>query len=120
MRWNKLEVECIEVGKPDVTIYRLSGGLTGSAESYQFLEDLRKQTRKHPSSVVINLEQVEHVSSAGVGILAACYTSATNADKRLCLSHVSNRVRMILDVVKISDVLCIFETEKEAVEKICK
>ena len=49
MRWNKLEVECIEVGKPDVTVYRLSGGLTGSPESYQFLENLRNQTRKHPS-----------------------------------------------------------------------
>ena len=120
MRWNKLEVECIEVGKPDVTVYRLSGGLTGSPESYQFLENLRNQTRKHPSPVVINLEQVEHVSSAGVGILAACYTSATNVDRRLCLAHVSNRVRMILDVVKISDVLCIFATEKEAIQGVCK
>ena len=66
------------------------------------------------------VEQVEHVSSAGVGILAACYTSATNVDRRLCLAHVSNRVRMILDVVKISDVLCIFATEKEAIQGVCK
>jgi hypothetical protein len=43
-----------------------------------------------------------------------------NAEKRLCLAHVSNRVRMILDVVKISDVLCIFETEQAAIEGVCK
>ena len=60
------------------------------------------------------------MSSAGVGILAACYTSATNAEKPLCLAHVSNRVHMILDVVKLSDVLCIFDNEDEAIRGICK
>lgn len=120
MQWSKLEIECVEVGEPNVRVFRLSGGLTGGAESYQFLEDMRIRMRKNPCPVILNLEKVEHINSAGVGILAACYTSGMNAGKPLALSNVSGRIKTILEVVKLSDVLSFFPTEKEAIEDAAK
>jgi anti-anti-sigma factor len=115
MGWSKLEAELIEMEEPKVSLFRLSGGLTGSSESYEFLDLLREQVRKHPAPVVLSLRGVEHANSAGVGILAACYTSVTNASQKICLAEVPNRLKAILDVVKLSDCLCILPTEEEAI-----
>ena len=113
-----LEVERVDLEEPAVTVYRLRGELTGGPESYAFLEELRTRARATPAPVVINLAGAEHVNSSGVGILAACYTSVTNAGGRICIASASRRLQTILDVVKLSDCFCLFPTEEEAVRQV--
>jgi anti-anti-sigma factor len=113
--WNKLEVEKIERQDPAALVYRLSGILTDTHEAYEWLEDLRKAARRKDSPyIVINLEEVEHMPSSGVGILAACYTSVSNSGGRMCLAGVSDRVQSILELVGIWDILTHFPTEAAA------
>jgi anti-anti-sigma factor len=116
--WKKLEVKWVEHGEAPVTVYHLSGLLTNSPESYAFLDELLDRVRKGHNRVVINLEQVGHITSAGVGILAACYTSVTNAGGKVCLSRVPERGRAILNVVGLLALVGECPTEEEAIRRV--
>ncbi|MBU1699413.1 MAG: STAS domain-containing protein [Candidatus Eisenbacteria bacterium] len=112
--WEKLEVERIEHEDPEAVVYRLSGVLTDRKDCFDFLDTLRQDVRRGGSCLIINLEKCEHVTSAGVGILAASYTSVTNAGGRMCLVGASNRVLTLLKLVGLLSVMNHYTLELEA------
>ncbi|MBD3160801.1 MAG: STAS domain-containing protein [Candidatus Latescibacteria bacterium] len=114
----KLEFDRVERSAPAVVLYRLTGGLIGSPESYDFLEEIRAQAKRSDAPIVLNMEGLEQVNSTGVGILAACYTSVTNAGGKICLASVPKRLKTILDVVRLTDVLCVLGGEEEAIREV--
>ncbi len=114
--WHKLEVEQTE--REGVEVYRLSGALTSSHEAYSFLEQLMDQVHRGGRRFVLNLERVETLTSAGVGILAACYTSVTNGGGRIRLAQVPVRAKTILKVVHLLDLLGDHPSEEEAVRSV--
>lgn len=113
--WDKLTVEQDERAEAGVVIYRLQGLLTNTPESYAFLDECAHRIRKGARKIVLNIEGVEHITSAGVGILAACYTSLTNAGGRMALASVPSRARVILNVLKMLELLGDYATEEDAV-----
>jgi len=117
-KWDKFGVErsdVTEVGIP-VAVFRLHGVLTNTPESYAFLEDVQGETRKKGLRCVINLEEVDHLTSAGLGIIAACYTSVSNSGGQMCLTGITGRVRVILNVMRMLDVIQNAASEGEAVK----
>jgi anti-anti-sigma factor len=117
-QWKNLQVERHDRVEPRVTIWRLSGLLTSGKEGYAFLDDLREALRERPGPVLINLERVEHVTSAGVGVLAAAYTSAANAKTRLMLAAIPRQAHTVLSILNLLAIIEHAETEEEAVAKL--
>jgi anti-sigma B factor antagonist len=115
---HKLEYERVERSGPAAAVYRLSGALVGSPESYEFLEEIRTQAKRSDAPIILNMEGIEQVNSTGVGILAACYTSVTNAGGKICLASVPRRLQTILDVVHLTEVLCSLGDEEEAIRRV--
>ena len=109
-----LQVTRDEPGDPRAVIFRLAGKVTGTRECYEFLEDVRDAIRAGRTMVVLNLERVEKMSSPGIGILAACYTSAVRADSRLGLVAVPEPVAVLLQIVRLWDLLPRYASEQEA------
>ncbi len=89
-----------EITKPrdGVAVFTLKGRLYGYQPCWDFLEELRDST-KTSKGIVLDLGEVEYADSTGVGILASAYTSVTNAEGKLILSCLNDRVRTILDVL---------------------
>ena len=116
--WKKLDVRWVEYGDVPVTVYHLSGLFTSSPESYAFLDQFQERVRKGHNRVVINLQGVDAITSAGVGILAATYTSATNASGRMCLAQVPDRARAILNIVGLLTVIGECASEEEAIRRV--
>jgi len=114
--YSKFKVVRDEEQAPGVLVYRLSGLLTSSHETYEFLEDLRRRLREEAPRAVLNLEGLERITSGGVGIIAACYTSAVNAGGRLVLAAVPKPVETILNIVHLLNVIESFPTEREALQ----
>jgi anti-anti-sigma factor len=112
--WEKLTVERVERSESGASIYRLRGLLSNTPESYAFLDEFSQRVRKGERKVVLNIEGIEHVTSAGVGILAACYTSLTNAGGKMALALVPSRARVILNVLKMLEFLGDHPTEEAA------
>ena len=113
--WHKLEWEHLKPENPGVILFRVNGALNGSGECYDFLEDVRKEIKSEIKHVVINLDGVERINSAGVGILCACYTSITNSDGKMYLVGVNDRNQMLMKVVGLWDQLLHFPLEKDVV-----
>jgi anti-anti-sigma factor len=109
-----LEVQRESHGDPAVVVFRLSGKMTGTHESYEFLEDVRTEIRSGVRAVLLNLEKVERMSSPGIGILAACYTSVTRAGSRMGIVAVPEHVAALLRIVCLWDMLPRYATEGEA------
>lgn len=101
---------------PEVVIYRLAGKLTGTPACYEFLEDVRDDVRAGCRAVVLHLGRIERVSSPGIGILAACYTSIMGAQGRMSLVAVPEQTRMLLQLVCLWNLLPNHATEQEAIE----
>ena len=90
----------------------------GGKEGYAFLDDLRAQLRERPGAVIINLSRVEHVTSAGVGVLAAAYTSAVNAGARLILAAIPKQAEAVLGILRLLSVIEHDATEDGALDRI--
>ena len=111
--WEKLEWETIVPENPGVILLRLSGALSSSRESYALLDEVRDNLRANYKKIVFNLENVERLTSAGVGILCACFTSIANSKGKMYLVGVSDRNRTLLDIVGLWDQLLHFSSESE-------
>jgi anti-anti-sigma regulatory factor len=100
MREHKsLEVERIERPVLGGVIYRLSGKLVGTPEGYEFLENVRDDVRDGVTLIALDLEAVERVTSPGIGILAACFTSLKKANGRFILVATPEPVRALMELV---------------------
>ncbi len=114
-KWERFIAERSESGGGGVTVFRFSGVLTNTRESYDFLDHVQEETRKRPMRIVLNLAGLEHLTSAGLGIIAACFTSVTRSGGKMCLAGAEGRVRVILNVMRMLDVIQNTATEEEAI-----
>ncbi|MEX0269440.1 STAS domain-containing protein [Leptolyngbyaceae cyanobacterium UHCC 1019] len=62
-----------------------------------------------PSSVMIDMSQVDFLDSSGVMAIAHGLKLARSANKRFCLCSVSRAVYMVLELTQLDSVLEIFE-----------
>ena len=113
--WAELDFERITPENPHVILYRLSGALTGSKQSYDFLETVKRDIKTGFTTVVINLSQVERITSSGIGIVCTCLTSAQSADGRLIIVGVSERNQALMRSVGVWAVVTHFASEDELV-----
>lgn len=98
-----------------VLVYGLAGSLTSEKEAYELLEEIRTRVEGRWRKFVIDLGGVERMTSAGVGILAAAYTSLTRADGTLVLAALPRHCHSILDLVGLLKVMPYTETVEQAV-----
>ncbi|MCA9726276.1 MAG: STAS domain-containing protein [Candidatus Eisenbacteria bacterium] len=112
--WKKLESQRIDHEQPQAVVYRLSGVLTDTKEAFDLLDDLRKAIRDGSPLIVINLEKIDHLTSAGIGVLAAAYTSAKRDGSRICLTNVADRGRSLLELVGLWALIEHRDTEADA------
>ncbi|MFH1842938.1 MAG: STAS domain-containing protein, partial [bacterium] len=93
----------------------MTGLLTDTRDCYDLLEDIRDQIKRGYTGFVFNLENVGRVTSCGIGLLAACYTSVKNANGKLCFAAAPEIVRSVVTVVGLGDVFVMYPTEEEAI-----
>jgi anti-anti-sigma factor len=115
-KWDKLRVERADRADVGVAVFRLSGVLDSGPETYAFLEQVQFEAHKGPARIVLDLRGVTMMTSAGVGIIAACFTSVSNSGGKLCIASVAGRAQTILNVVRLLDVVASAPDEDAAVK----
>ena len=114
--WKKLQSERIVHDQPKAVVYRLTGVLTDTKEAFELLDDIRGAIADDYPLIVINLEKIDHLTSAGIGVVAAAYTSAKRDGSRICLAGVADRGRSLLELVGLWSLLDHAQTEMEALQ----
>jgi anti-anti-sigma factor len=113
--YSHFKVERDDQAAPGILVYRLKGLLTNAPETYEFLEELRQRLREESPRAVLDLHGLERITSGGVGIIAACFTSAVNAEGKLALAAVPKPIEAILNIVCLLQVVPSFATEAQAI-----
>jgi anti-sigma B factor antagonist len=107
-----MEISERNTGK--VTVLDLSGKITlgeGDVLLKDKLYSLLNQGRK---DVLLNLENVQYVDSAGLGAIVAAYTTMTRDGGSLKLANVTKKMQDLLSITKLLTVFETFDSEAEA------
>jgi anti-sigma B factor antagonist len=98
----------------DVAIVDLAGRITlgeGSGMLRGAIKDLVASGQKN---ILLNLEQVTYLDSAGLGEMVGSYASITNAKGTVRLLHPQAKVHDLLQITKLYTVFQAFDDEAEA------
>ena len=112
--WKAMEWQTAVDAASGIRVYRLTGVLTDSRDAYTLIEQVRAEVRSDPHPVLLNLAEVEQLTSAGVGMVATLYTSAQNAKSVFALCGPTVRTRHLLEIVHLLQFIPVFDNEAEA------
>jgi anti-sigma B factor antagonist len=100
----------------DVVIVDIIGQLR-LGEGTNVVRDLvRELMGKNYKNILLNLADVRHIDSAGVGELMSCYTSVRNQGGQLKLMNLNKNVHNLLQITKLYTVFDIEEDEGKALQ----
>jgi anti-sigma B factor antagonist len=99
----------------DVTILDLKGKMT-LGEGDELLKDkINSLASQGHKKLVLNLEGVPYIDSAGLGEIVRTYTSISRQGGKLKLLNVSKRIYDLLVITKLVTIFDSYEDEQEAV-----
>ena len=98
----------------DVTILDLRGRSTIDGESELLDNRLRKLIANGVSRVLLNLTDLTQVDSSGVGVIIDTYVSLKDQGGDLKLLCPRGRVREVLRVLRLLEIIPYFENETKA------
>ena len=98
----------------DVTIVDLRGSATIGAESDELSEHLSKLISAGALKLLLNLTEVTQLDSSGISAIVGTYVSLGRQAGSLKLLRPRGRVRTVLRVVRLREVIPTFEDEAEA------
>ena len=98
----------------DVSVMRVKGRVD-SETAPELDEALTKLLQNNRNKIVLDLQGVEYMSSAGLRAMVKAYQGAKSAGGDLRLACVSNPVEVILRTVGMMQMLQMYPTDQEAV-----
>ena len=107
-----MKVKVREIGH--VTIVDLSGKITIGEGDVVLREQVHGLLEAGHLHILLNLEKVSYMDSAGIGELVACYKRAKEKDGTVKLLYPSGKVYDLLQLTKLEEVFETFRAEKEA------
>lgn len=99
----------------EVAILDLAGRLTMGQDSVTLREKVRTLLADGSKRILVNLEGVSYVDSAGLGELVSAFATAKREDASLKLLNLTERVHDLLQMTKLLTIFETFETEEAAV-----
>jgi anti-sigma B factor antagonist len=98
-----------------VTIVVLDGRIVLGEESNSLREEVRKLLFSGKKQLVLNMDHVTYIDSAGLGTLVSAHHSARTQGASLKLSNLGTRFQEILQVTKLLTVFDVYDSEAAAV-----
>jgi anti-sigma B factor antagonist len=99
-----------------VSIVDLVGRITFGQSATQMRETLQKLAEGGARDILVNLENLSYLDSAGLGELVRAYTSQTSAGGRIKLLQPQSVVRQVLHITRLHTVFPIYEDETAALK----
>ncbi|MFZ0685658.1 MAG: STAS domain-containing protein [Terriglobales bacterium] len=90
-----------------------SGRLVFGEESASLRDTVKKLLAQSPK-IVMNLREVNHIDSGGLGTLVSLYTTARSAGGAVKLASLSQRVGDLLQVTKLLTIFEVFDDAEAA------
>ena len=99
----------------DICILRLHGRFATGQDSAYLRAKTEEIKNSGKSKVLADFSQVSYIDSTGIGFLIGIYTSVLkNAEGRFALANLNRRVRDVLELTRLANVMSIYPNEDEA------
>ena len=108
-----LQISIRESG--DVTILDLQGRATIGVDSDLLSGQLQRLVANGARKLLLNLADVTQLDSSGISVIAGTYVSLSSQGGSLKLLCPRGRVRAVLRVIRLLDIVPTFEDETQAV-----
>ncbi len=69
---------------------------------------------RKPEHLVVEMSEVSHIDSAGVGTLVEIFRRVRSADGKMSLAGMNARVRSVFEVTRLDQFFTIYATEEDA------
>jgi anti-sigma B factor antagonist len=100
--------------KDGVVVIRLSGAIYFGEESTS-LRVLAKDLLEKSRQIVLDLGDVTHIDSGGLGTLVSLYASARKVGGEIKLAHIGNHTRELLQITRVVTLFEVFDTVEDAI-----
>jgi anti-sigma B factor antagonist len=109
-------MEIAERTVSDVTVLDLKGKMT-LGEGDELLKDkINSLLSQGKKKLVLNLESVPYIDSAGLGEIVRTYTTVSRQGGNLKLLNLTKRIEDLLSITKLLTVFETYDTEAEAIK----
>ena len=99
----------------DVTILDLKGRVRIIGGTLALHKAIRCLVEEGKTQILLNLSQVTHIDSSGLGELVASHITVNNKGGEIKLSHLTERLRDLMTITKLLTVFDVYDDESEAV-----
>jgi anti-sigma B factor antagonist len=105
---------------PGVGIYTLSGNLIGENDGIPITESFSSNIENGVSRFIIELGDLSHINSSGLGVLITLLTKARKNGGELVLSNPSAYIQNLLLITKLNTIFSIHASVEEALGSFVK
>src|SRR3989337_3235358 len=99
----------------DVTVLDLKGKMTLSEGDELLKDKINSLLQQGKRKLVLNLEGVPYIDSAGLGEIVRTYTTVSRQGGSLKLLNLTKRIEDLLSITKLLTVFDTYDNEAEAV-----
>lgn len=103
-----------------VSVLALEGRIVLGEESNALRESVKSLLAKNKKQIVLNMDNVTYIDSAGLGTLVAAHHSARSQDASLRLCNLGSKFQEVLQVTKLLTVFDVYDSEAAAVQSFKK
>jgi len=103
-----------------VTVVALDGRIVLGEESNALREKIKSMVAEGKKKIVLNMDGVTFIDSAGLGTLVAAHHSAKAQGASLRLCHLGTKFQEVLQITNLMTIFDVYNTEAEAVASFSK
>jgi len=101
-----------------VSILDLEGRLVLGPATESLGNALQETIAKGARKLLLNMKAVTQVDTTGISTIVRAFVSLERSGGRLCMYNISERVRLILDLTRLLNVIPSYSDEAEALSKV--
>jgi len=98
-----------------VSVVALDGRIVLGEESNALREKVKGLLAEGKKKIVLNMDNITFIDSAGLGTLVAAHHSAKGQEASLRLCHLGSKFQEVLQITKLLTVFDVYDTEAAAV-----
>lgn len=99
-----------------VRVLDLSGKITIGAGDVELRRLVEEALASGKTNILVNLKEVTHIDSSGIGELVACFTTVKRRGGSMKLVNLPPKINDILQVTQLITVFDVYDNEAEALK----
>ncbi len=110
-------MQIVERSAGTVKVLDLSGQITFTQGDLQLKDKINSLVHQGHTNILVNMANVTHVDSAGLGELVGAFTTVTKAGGSMKLVNLTKKLHDLLAITKLLTVFDTFDSEQDALKE---